>query len=81
MNPKDTDCKLIACLMDCLVCIQEELDANVELAQQAVAGLQAQLRQQKEVARGAQLTPTPAQVTLLPSVQLSVLCTFSWFML
>ena len=64
--------------MDCLLCIQEDLEAHTSQAQQAVAGLQTQLRQQKELARGAQLTPTPAhaQVTLLPSVQLSILCIF-----
>ena len=60
--------------MYCWVCIQEELEGHVSQAQQAVADLQAQLRQQKEVTRRTQLTPAPAQVTLLPSVQLSFLC-------
>ena len=64
--------------MDCWVCIQEELEGHVSQAQQAVADLQAQLRQQKKLARRAQLAPTPAQVTLLPSVELSVFCIFNW---
>lgn len=58
--------------MDCWVCTQDELERQVAQAEQAVAGLGAQLRQQQEETRKAQLAPAPAQVTLLPAVQTSM---------